>query len=786
MVKKKILCFLLIAVLLLSMMSFVGGATVSAANAFYDFNNGSSAGWTAYGGNWAVVNGQYSVNSGQGNKSIITGSNYSSFTFEADVAVGAGGNSGLVFRASNLGVGTDAYSGYYVGLNTASNQVEFGKADNNWTAIFAYPYTVNANTFYHLKVVTKGKAIDIYVNTDHVISLVDTTFGSGSVGLRTFNTNAVFDNVKVTDNGVIADPTYDWSAIKGAVFVPTNAVNYIDMWQTFDTATIDRELGYAQTYGINTIGVYLHYLLWENDKAGYLNKIETFLQIANRHGIKTEFIFFDDCWDHNPQLGDQGAPIPGIHNSRWIESPGDNVKNNYFSTYKPKLKQYVQDVVNAHLNDQRIAFWENMNEPGCGVSGYAMDITQDLMNDARMWVKDTGTSLPQSSVFSGDKFSDFFSFHPYGSDYPGPYGPNVLNTESMNRGSQSVPGIVQNYGGRSTGYIMWEFGIGRTNTRFPWGSPLNAPEPTTPFHGIVYPDGHPWSVNDVVALNGPTANMPVYTVDYFNDNFTTLKKSSITPLIDFDLNTERGTASPDASAGVNETNYSIRWNGDIQPTITGTYTFYANSDNIARIWVNNVQIVNKTTVGRADASGTISLNAIQKAHVTVEYVHGTGSSNMHVTWSGPSLTRQVLRVLPSSGISRLESNNIIGNYIRHQNSQGKISNDFGINNALIADSQWKLVPGLANSGAVSFESLNYPGKFLRHRNGQIWLDANDGSGLFASDATWWIRPGLANSNGRSFESYNYAGEYIRHNNFILYRTAITNSLDQADATFNIR
>ena len=67
--------------------------------------------------------------------------------------------------------------------------------------------------------------------------------------------------------------------------------------------------------------------------------------------------------------------------------------------------------------------------------------------------------------------------------------------------------------------------------------------------GIVYPDGHPWSVNDVKALLGDKgfSNAPLFAVEYFKDaDFSDLAKTSVTPFIDFDLGMERGTGSPDA------------------------------------------------------------------------------------------------------------------------------------------------------------------------------------------------------------------------------------------------
>lgn len=128
---------------------------------------------------------------------------------------------------------------------------------------------------------------------------------------------------------------------------------------------------------------------------------------------------------------------------------------------------------------------------------------------------------------------------------------------------------------------------------------------------------------------------------------------------------------------------------------------------------------------------------------------------------------------------RWESSNIAGNFIRHANSRGRI--DPNVNP--LADSQFVMVPGLANSAAISFESVNFPGRFLRHRNGEIWLDVNDGSALFKADATFYKRPGLANSAYVSFESYNFPGRYIRHRDSLLYSESGSGALFNSDATF---
>ncbi len=755
-------------------------------------NSAFAQNWTNFGGNWLHMGATANINAGPGFKSILTGSNYQSSTMEADITLSGGGDAGFIFRAKNVANGIDAYSGYYVGLSTAAKGVVLGRANNNWQQMIMYPFGITPNTNYHLKLVSSGKNIEVYVNNVHLISAADDAYMNGAAGLRAMNASAQFTNVTVTDNGNVAVPKFNFSSVKGAVYVPTNTVNYIEWWQNFDPVIVDREFAYAQTYGINTIAVYLHYLVWENNAADLLAKFDTVLRLADKHGMKVTPIFFDDCWDPNPHLGDQGAPVPGVHNSRWVQSPGNYVKQNYYNTYKPKVRQYVQDVVYAHLQDRRILLWEQTNEAGCNVGGLERDMSIILMNDARIAIKDTGTTIPVGSptvqMQEPTFFSDFFSFHPYGGDYPGPYGPNVLNSESMNRGSQSVPGIVNAYGGTQTGYILWELMIGRSNTRFPWGSQPNSPEPQTPFHGFIYPDGHPWSVPDVVALNGALANMPVFRVDYFNGNFATFKKSSITPMIDFDLNTERGTASPDASAGVNETDYAIRWNGTIRPTASTTYTFYADSDNIARLWVGNNLIINKTNQGRGTVQANVDLNGSSDYQVKIEYVHGGGPSNMHVTWSAPSMERRPLTVIPpafAANGNRFLSANIADHYIRHHDGLARIDN----NVTPVADSAWRMVPGLADPLAVSFQSVNYPGHYLRHRDGAIHHDMGDGSRIFANDVTWRLRAGLSDPNQLSFESQNYPGEFMRHRDFFLHREPInpaSSAVEKADATFLVR
>jgi PA14 domain len=439
----------------------------------------------------------------------------------------------------------------------------------------------------------------------------------------------------------------DWRWVQGAVFVPTNCVNEAQQWDEYDPAVNERELHYASAYGINVVRVYLHYYVYLKKKDALLSDIEDFLGRADRVGIRTEFVFFDDCWNQPPAgLLSAGyrypAPLPGVHNSQWLVCPGEEVRTHY-ERHRATLKGYVQDIVNAHRADPRIAFWEIYNEPD------KSEATARLERDAAEWIRETGTPIPATATggeFSGGPFSDFASWHEYGAyDLKG--GAASLCTECMNRAGQSVPGVVQHFRGR-VGYIMWELGIGRDNCRFAWNENRDKPrqdETPRPFHGIVYPDGHPWSLDDARALLGADrfSRAHFFRVSYYRDgSFTQLAKTSVTPMIDFDLGDEPGTGSPDASAGVPMEHFSVLYTGAVLAPADGLYTFSADHDGTVAIEVGGRRIGGAAATGRETSTGVVRLYANETYAIEVRYSHASGPSSLHLRWSGPALAERVL------------------------------------------------------------------------------------------------------------------------------------------------
>src|SRR5437660_7749349 len=155
----------------------------------------------------------------------------------------------------------------------------------------------------------------------------------------------------------------------GSTYTPKSAIEQLEMWQdaTFNPEEIDKELSWAESLGMNTMRVFLHDLLWQQDAPGFQKRIDRFLTIASRHHIRPMLVLFDSCWDPLPHLGPQHPPIPGVHNSGWVQSPGAVAladPNQY-----PRLKAYVQGIVGAFAKDDRILAWDVWNEPGADNAG---------------------------------------------------------------------------------------------------------------------------------------------------------------------------------------------------------------------------------------------------------------------------------------------------------------------------------------------------------------------------------------------------------------------------------
>lgn len=192
---------------------------------------------------------------------------------------------------------------------------------------------------------------------------------------------STFAQVRIVEPGKVwsAEKANEWYKqepwLVGADYIPATAINQLEMWQsgTFDPRTIDKELGWAEDLGMNTMRVFLHSLAYKADPAGFKSRVTQFLTIAQKHHIKPMFVFFDDCWNKVPVTGKQPEKKTGVHNSGWMQDPGDPAYKEV-ATY-PALEIYVKDILKTFSHDPRILLWDLYNEPGnSGKRGTSMTI----------------------------------------------------------------------------------------------------------------------------------------------------------------------------------------------------------------------------------------------------------------------------------------------------------------------------------------------------------------------------------------------------------------------------
>ena len=323
--------------------------------------------------------------------------------------------------------------------------------------------------------------------------------------LFAFNSNA--QNKTVQRNIWTKEQANNWYSKQpwfvGANFLPSNAINQLEMWQaeTFDTATIAKELKWAAAIGMNTMRVFLHDLAYKQDPQGFKKRIETFLRIAARYNIKPLFVLFDSCWDPFPHTGKQHEPAPFLHNSGWVQGPGaDALKD---ATQHNRLKKYVTDIVTTFNKDKRIMGWDVWNEPdNTNNSSYGrfepynkVELVHALLKKVFVWTRMANPAQPiTAGIWAGNwsvhdslrpieklmvEESDIISFHNYGKaedferciNWLEKYERPILCTEYMSRGNgsffeTSLP-VAKKY---KVAAFNWGLVNGKSQTIYPWDS----------------------------------------------------------------------------------------------------------------------------------------------------------------------------------------------------------------------------------------------------------------------------------------------------------------------------
>lgn len=325
----------------------------------------------------------------------------------------------------------------------------------------------------------------------------------------------------------------------GCNFIPSTAVNQLEMWQaqTFDPVTIDRELEWAASLGMNSARVYLHDVAWTIDPDGFKNRVGQFLSIAARHKIRSTLVLFDDCWYPDPKPGKQPDPKPGQHNSMWLQSPGKAAAQDI--SEQKRLEAYVSDVVGTFGQDERVLMWDIYNELGnIFLDTLSLPVWKRMPKLAMLlfrhlllpiptlplfcrtiqWVRNCSPSQPITAAvwipFARQnklliEASDIVTFHNY-KDAKNlarqikklkSHGRPVMCTEYIARCAGSLfetclPVMKK----EKVGCYNWGLVSGRTQTIYSWADRGKDAEPAIWYHDIFRKDGTPFSEAEVSVI----------------------------------------------------------------------------------------------------------------------------------------------------------------------------------------------------------------------------------------------------------------------------------------------
>jgi hypothetical protein len=327
----------------------------------------------------------------------------------------------------------------------------------------------------------------------------------------------------------------------GCNYLPSTAINQLEMWQadTFDPMTIDRELGWGASIGLNTVRVFLHDLPWSEDRNGFFKRVEEFLAIADKHKIRVMLVIFDGVWDPDPQSGIQNRPRRGVHNSGWVQSPGRVILSD--PEKQDQLKPYVTDVLKTFGKDQRVIVWDLFNEPdNPNANSYGPlelkdkdPLAAELVKKSFVWAREVSPSQPLTvGVWRGPAWdnlsnlnqvhtlaleeSDVISFH----NYDGPekmqariselrkYNRPLLCTEFIARGNGSTfAAILPILKKERVAAYCWGLVDGKSQTKYPWSTwkmpILEEPDPW--HHDIFHTNGSPYRQEELKLIKELTA-----------------------------------------------------------------------------------------------------------------------------------------------------------------------------------------------------------------------------------------------------------------------------------------
>jgi len=147
-----------------------------------------------------------------------------------------------------------------------------------------------------------------------------------------------------------------------------------------------------------------------------------------------------------------------------------------------------------------------------------------------------------------------------------------------------------------------------------------------------------------VTVNPAPGSGTGLTGQYYNDpgsgsKFTTLVHTRVDATVNFDW----GSTSP-VPGVVQADNFSVRWTGQVEAPVSGSYVFSTQTDEAVRLWINGVLRIDAWSdrAPKTNTSAAVALVAGQKYAVVMEFFERTKNASAKLRWSYPAQTTQVI------------------------------------------------------------------------------------------------------------------------------------------------
>ena len=106
---------------------------------------------------------------------------------------------------------------------------------------------------------------------------------------------------------------------------------------------------------------------------------------------------------------------------------------------------------------------------------------------------------------------------------------------------------------------------------------------------------------------------------------------------------------------------SVRWTGDLCPTVTGDYRITLKTDDGCRMWIDGRQVID-AWVSRpaAEDHAEVKLEAGRSYHIVIEYFDGGGDAFARLYWRAPAVeTRDRIALYGEAGLVARESDVVV-------------------------------------------------------------------------------------------------------------------------------